>query len=124
MLFVAALLTVAIPTSQALPLLCHSHTQPNPIAQTYPQYATGVINGTTAIIPIPFHVARAVVPAQYAILTSAYRELFPSLPSDSYPAVIEAIHDHDVKQFGIGIPGFSVSLVRNQLMRTPCICDT
>jgi hypothetical protein len=111
--FFAVLFTVGISTSYAFPLLCHSHTQPNPIAQTYPQDATGVINGTTAIIPIPYQVARGVIPAEYAILTSAYREIFPTLPADVYPAILEAVQDHDVKQFGIGIPDFTVSFINN-----------
>jgi hypothetical protein len=54
-----------------------------------------------------------VIPAEYAILTSAYREIFPTLPADVYPAILEAVQDHDVKQFGIEIPDFTVSFINN-----------
>ncbi|KAF1969901.1 hypothetical protein BU23DRAFT_512474 [Bimuria novae-zelandiae CBS 107.79] len=96
----------------SLAVTCTSQTQPNPIAQDYPNDATGVINGTTAIVPIPYAVARSIVPAQYSILTSAYRTIFPSLPPDLYPAVLEALHDHDVRAFNFSIPDFSRSALR------------
>lgn len=109
MLSLAVLSAILVPLSQALPI-CHSHTQPNPIASVHPNDATGVINGTTAIVPIPYDIARQIVPAQYAILKSAYHEIFPDLPSNIYPAVLEAVQDHDVQQLGIGIPDFTVSI--------------
>ena len=107
MLSLAVLCSILIASSLALPI-CHSHTQSNPIARIYPNDATCVIKGTTAIVPIPYDVARQIVPAQYAILTSAYREVFPSLSPGLFPAVLEAVQDHDVKQLGIGIPDFTV----------------
>ncbi|KAF7195211.1 hypothetical protein HII31_03417 [Pseudocercospora fuligena] len=88
-------------------LLCISESQPNPIRNTYPNDVTGTINGTTVIVPIPYSVARSVVPSQYGILTKAYEELIPGFPKDMYPAVFQGLLDHDV---GLGplirIPDF------------------
>lgn len=55
------------------------YSQPNPIASQYPNSATGTINGTVAIIPIPYAQARSIVPAQYPILTKQYEKLMPGL---------------------------------------------
>lgn len=59
--------------------------QPNPIAGQYGGSATGTINGTVSIIPIPYAQARAIVPARYPILTAAYEELMPGLGDGMYP---------------------------------------
>ncbi|KAL5385304.1 hypothetical protein DPSP01_004763 [Paraphaeosphaeria sporulosa] len=87
----------------ASPLICRSHTQPNPITEDYPKDVTGVINGTTAIVPIPYAVARSIVPSKYPILTAAYEQVFPTLGDGLYPAVLEAVQDHDV-----GLPPFKI----------------
>jgi hypothetical protein len=58
--------------------------QPNPIASQYPNSATGTINGTVAIIPIPYAQARSIVPSQYPILKKAYEKLMPGL-NGMYP---------------------------------------
>lgn len=89
-------------------LLCRTQSQPNPIAKDRPTEVTGTINGTTAIVPIPFDVARSVIPAQYGILREAYEKLIPGFPRDMYPAEFEGIFDHDVQSLGIPIPDFHV----------------
>lgn len=94
----------------AIPLTCHSQTQPNPITKDYPKDVTGVINGTTAIVPIPYAVARGIVPSKYPILKAAYAQVFPTLGKDMYPAVLEAVQDHDVGLPLLNIPDFTVSL--------------
>jgi hypothetical protein len=89
---------------------CQTYDSPNPIAELYPNNATGTLNGTVAIIPISLDLARSIIPPQYRILEHAYRALLPSFPKDMYPAVIQALHDHEVQAFGYLIPDFSVSL--------------
>ncbi|CRK14762.1 hypothetical protein BN1723_010474 [Verticillium longisporum] len=88
---------------------CVTHDQPNPIFQDYPNNATGVLNMTLAIIPIPLATARQIIPAQYAILESAYRSLLPSFPPDMYPVLLQAGHDHDIRFQEFTIPDFSRS---------------
>ena len=58
---------------------------PNPIAKTYPNNVTGTINGTIAVVPIPYSLARSLIPSKYGILKSAYKKLLPNLPDDKYP---------------------------------------
>jgi len=89
--------------------LCRTHDQPNPIASLYPNNATGTLNGTVAVVPITLQLARQLIPPQYRILEHAYRDILPSFPADMYPAVLQAVHDHDVQAFGYNIPDFSVS---------------
>ncbi|KAF2472441.1 uncharacterized protein BDR25DRAFT_302628 [Lindgomyces ingoldianus] len=86
---------------------CTSKDQPNPIASKYPGNATGTLNGTVAVIPISLELARQLIPPQYGILEHAYRALLPSFPKDMYPAVVQALHDHEVQAFGYKIPDFS-----------------
>ncbi|KAF9735971.1 hypothetical protein PMIN06_002513 [Paraphaeosphaeria minitans] len=98
-----ALFASSFAPALASPLICRSQTQPNPITKDYPKDVTGVINGTTAIVPIPYAVARSIVPSKYPILTVAYKQIFPVLGDDLYPAVLEAVQDHD-----IGLPPFKI----------------
>ncbi|KAK4223592.1 hypothetical protein QBC38DRAFT_372841 [Podospora fimiseda] len=88
---------------------CVSQTQPNPLAESFPNSATGVLNATLAIIPIPLDLARRLVPPQYGILENAYRSLLPNFPEGMYPVLIQAAHDHDVqfRAYGITIDDFS-----------------
>ncbi|EMD88624.1 hypothetical protein COCC4DRAFT_137372 [Bipolaris maydis ATCC 48331] len=88
-------------------ITCQSEDQPNPIASTYPNNATGVLNGTVSIVPIPLNLARQLIPSQYRILEHAYRHLLPTFPKDMYPAVVQAVHDHDIQFAGFKIPDFS-----------------
>lgn len=104
----AALLATALAPALAIPLTCHSQTQLNPITKDFPNDVTGVINGTTAIIPIPYTTARKIVPSEYPILTTAYQQVFPSLGENMYPAVLEAVQDHDVGLSSLKIPDFIV----------------
>ncbi|KAF1922993.1 uncharacterized protein M421DRAFT_333469 [Didymella exigua CBS 183.55] len=93
-----------IPSDMAL---CQTHDLPNPIAHLYPGNATGTLNGTISVLPIPLTLARQLIPAQYTILTSAYQSLLPSFPPDMYPAILQAVHDHEVQAFGYKIPDFT-----------------
>jgi hypothetical protein len=86
-----------------------SRDQANPIATLYPNNATGVLNTTLAIIPIPLSTARQIIPPQYGILEAAYRALLPHFPKDMYPVLVQAAHDHDIRFQDFGIPDFSVS---------------
>jgi hypothetical protein len=62
-----------------------SESSPNPIASLYPFNVTGTINSTISVVPIPYKLARSIIPSQYGILTKAYEELLPGFPPDSYP---------------------------------------
>lgn len=88
--------------------VCQTHDQANPIASLYPNNATGTLNGTIAVIPISLKLARELIPPQYRILEHAYRHLLPDFPEGMYPAVLQALHDHEVQAFGYLIPDFSV----------------
>lgn len=85
--------------------------QPNPIAQQYPDVPTGTFNTTLAIVPIPLTTARQLIPAQFAILEGAYRALLPSFPADMYPVLMQAGLDHDIQvpAYSINFPDFQVS---------------
>lgn len=63
---------------------CVTQSQPDLIAAQYPNEVTGTINGTFAVIPIPYAQARALVPSQFKILTRAYETLMPGL-NGAYP---------------------------------------
>jgi hypothetical protein len=100
----------SVPVSNEVVLdVCQTYDQPNPIASLYPNNATGTLNGTVAIIPISLQLARSIIPPQYRILEHAYRALLPSFPKGMYPAILQALHDHEVQAFGYKIPDFSVS---------------
>jgi hypothetical protein len=88
---------------------CLSQDQPNPIYSQFPNNATGALNTTLAIIPIPLETARRIIPAAYGILEDAYRALLPDFPSGKYPVLMQAGHDHDVRFMDIVIDDFSVS---------------
>jgi hypothetical protein len=88
--------------------VCTSVDQPNPIASIYPNNATGTLNGTIAILPISLTLARQLIPPQYGILEHAYRALLPSFPRGMYPAIVQALHDHEVQAFGYKIDDFTV----------------
>ncbi|KAL6153991.1 hypothetical protein ACJQWK_01998 [Exserohilum turcicum] len=92
---------------EAVTGVCQTCTQPNPIAVTYPNNATGVLNGTISVVPISLALARKLIPPQYRILEHAYRHLLPSFPKDMYPVVVQAMLDHDIQAFGFKIPDFS-----------------
>ncbi|CAK7209528.1 hypothetical protein SBRCBS47491_000474 [Sporothrix bragantina] len=91
---------------------CTPHDQPNPIAQVYPMNATGLLNATLAVIPIPLATARTIVPAKWPILVHVYEALFASLgvpfPADHYPLFVQAGLDHDIQlaAYNMSIPDF------------------
>lgn len=92
--------------------VCTSHDHANPLAESFPNNATGVLNATLAIIPISLETARRLIPPQYGILERAYRALLPDFPEGMYPVMVQAAHDHDVqfRAYGITIDDFSVSV--------------
>ncbi|KAK3297425.1 uncharacterized protein B0H64DRAFT_372793 [Chaetomium fimeti] len=95
--------------SAATPCVCVTHDHDNPIAELFPNNATGVLNATLAIIPIPLETARSLIPPQYGILERAYRALLPSFPEGMYPVMVQAAHDHDIQflAYGITLEDFS-----------------
>ncbi|KAI8960077.1 hypothetical protein F5Y11DRAFT_358715 [Daldinia sp. FL1419] len=84
---------------------CLSQDSPNQHAQQYPTLVSGNLNGTTLIVPIPFNIARRVIPKEYIILNDAYRKLLPSFPDGMYPMMAQIVHDHDIQ-----LPAYNVSL--------------
>ena len=90
--------------------ICVSHDQPNPLAELFPNNATGVLNATLVILPIPLAMARRLIPPQYGILERAYRALLPDFPEGMYPVMLQAAHDHDVqlRAYGVTLDDFSV----------------
>ncbi|QIW97038.1 hypothetical protein AMS68_002556 [Peltaster fructicola] len=107
----SSLLTVlsTIVTIASASLDCQASTlsQPNPIAAQYPTLTTGTVNGTVAVLPISYKLARQIIPSQYGILKDSYRQLLPSFPQDMYPALLQIELDHDVGQGTvIKIPDF------------------
>jgi hypothetical protein len=75
----------SLAASSLLPSSTDSGSSPNPIATQYPNNTTGTTNGTITVIPIPYALARSIIPAKYGILRKAYEELLPGFPADSYP---------------------------------------
>ncbi|KAF3286950.1 hypothetical protein TWF970_008780 [Orbilia oligospora] len=85
-----------------------SQSQPNPIWQQYGLLdVTATINSTIVVVPIPITQARAITPAQYPILTAAYRELLPGWLEDMYPLIVAIQLEHDIHGFGLTIPDFT-----------------
>ncbi|KZL71959.1 hypothetical protein CT0861_01228 [Colletotrichum tofieldiae] len=93
--------------AQATPPTCTNVDQPNPIFSQHPNNATGLLNVTMAIIPIPMTTARQIIPQQYGILESAFRALMPNFPAGMYPVILQAGHDHDIRFQDFQIPDFS-----------------
>lgn len=91
--------------------VCATSSQPNPIAQQYPNAPTGTLNATLAIMPISLDQARQIIPSQYAILENAYRSLLPDFPEGMYPVIMQAGLDHDIQlaAYGINVGDFQVS---------------
>ncbi|KAK3403341.1 hypothetical protein B0T20DRAFT_343709, partial [Sordaria brevicollis] len=88
---------------------CKTHTHPNPLAALFPSNATGVLNATLAIIPIPLTLANSLIPSGISILESAFRSLLPSFPEGYYPVLLQAALDHDIqlKFYDITLEDFS-----------------
>ncbi|KAF4873897.1 hypothetical protein CGCSCA1_v006924 [Colletotrichum siamense] len=107
---VAALLVVLgvhmqTTAAQVTPPTCTNVDQPNPLWAQHPNNATGVLNVTMAIFPIPMAAARQMVP--FAILENNLRAVMPDFPAGMYPVVVQAGHDHDIRFQDFGIPDFS-----------------
>lgn len=95
---------VAAASFSSSPPGCTPLDQPNPIATVYPLNATGLLNVTLAVIPIPLATARALIPPQWPILVHVYQALFAALgvseevfPPDRYPLLVQAGLDHDIQ---------------------------
>ncbi|KAM7187504.1 hypothetical protein V8F20_010953 [Naviculisporaceae sp. PSN 640] len=88
---------------------CVSRSQPNPIAQQYPDVPTGTLNATLAILPISLEAARKIIPSKWKILTKPYRALLPNLPADKYPVFLQFALDHDIQvaAFNFSFPDFN-----------------
>lgn len=83
---------------------CLTQTVENPIWQLFPGNVTGIINATMAIVPVPYSLARSIIPAKYDILRNAYMSLLPTLPDGTYPALFRSEWDHDIRFGNITIP--------------------
>ncbi|KAK3942498.1 hypothetical protein QBC46DRAFT_72057 [Diplogelasinospora grovesii] len=101
--------TAAVVQGAAHAAACASHDVANPLAESFPNNATGVLNATLVIIPISLEAARRLIPPQYGILEQAYRALLPDFPKGMYPVMLQAAHDHDVqlRAYGITLDDFS-----------------
>ncbi|EHL03329.1 hypothetical protein M7I_0546 [Glarea lozoyensis 74030] len=64
-----------------------SESAPNPIGTLYPTGITGTLNGTIVVVPIPYTLARSLIPEKFGILKEAYQSILPALPKDQYPTV-------------------------------------
>lgn len=83
---------------------------PNPIGTLYPGNVTGTINGTIAVVPIPYAEARSIIPPKYDILTHQYESILAGFPIGFYPLIVRAILDHDIGLDGVNlVPDFQVS---------------
>ena len=88
---------------------CTTESQPNPIAAQYPNKTTGTVNGTLAILPIPYAEARSVIPPQYGILNDTIKVVLgKDWPAHMFPVLLETRYDHGINVQGISIPDFSV----------------
>jgi len=94
--------TLAVASAQ------ESDSRPNPIWQTYPGNVTGTINSTIAILPIPYELARSIIPKKYGILKDAWTSFLPDLPKDMYPALFQSVRDHDIRFGEYQMADFSV----------------
>ena len=95
--------------TDASPIQCQTDDQANILHDLFPDNATGNFNATIVVVPISLDLARKIIPSSYKILESAYRALLPDFPADSYPVIIQAGHDHDIRYMEYSIPDFSVS---------------
>ncbi|EGP89261.1 uncharacterized protein MYCGRDRAFT_108774 [Zymoseptoria tritici IPO323] len=111
-----AALAAALFHLTAAALTCKTHSQPNPIAKQYPKDVTGTINGTTAIVPIPYDVARSIIPSEYGILRDAYEKLMPDLPKDMYPVHYSGLLDH-----GLGLGDFKIPDFQRMVLKFPFV---
>lgn len=77
---------------------------PNPIAKKtkYNRYAsTGTVNGSYAILPVSYTLARSLIPSQYPILKDQYQAWLPHLAGNEYPLLLEMDHFHDIYKKGV-----------------------
>ena len=71
----------------------------NPLSATYPDLPTGLINSTISVHLVSYAYARALIPSQYSILTTAYARF--GIPASKYPIIIETTIDHDIRYQGV-----------------------
>jgi hypothetical protein len=77
-----------------------SESAPNPIGGLYPNNVTGTLNGTIIVVPIPYTLARSLIPAEFNILCKAYQELLPELPKDQYPVSLTILPRYSFQEGG------------------------
>lgn len=87
---------------------CRTSSLPNPIASQYYANITGQINGTLAMLPIPISLARRIIPSEYEILSEQYEAMLPDLAKGMYPALLQAVFDHDIRYMDYQMLDFSV----------------
>ena len=83
------LLLASIPSATLAAFLATAqntnNTLPNPIATTFFNLTTGVINETLTVLPLDYATARRIIPTQYDILTRSIHAVLPGFPADKYP---------------------------------------
>jgi hypothetical protein len=77
-----------------------SESASNPIGNLYPNNVTGTLNGTIIVVPIPYTLARSLIPAKFNILQKAYQELLPELPKDQYPVSVLILPRYQFQEGG------------------------
>ena len=93
-----------------------SESLPTPIADQYPDQLTGSLNCSYFVIPISYKEARAIIPAQYPILTNqikqAWKDHNKHKHKHAYPLVLSVQLDHDISIFDAAIPDFNLVAFR------------
>ena len=82
------LLTIPTPSTAELAAAAvgsPSESQPNPIANEYPNNLTGTFNTSFYVVPIPYAQARAIVPVQYPILMNQVEAVWTDYQPGTYP---------------------------------------
>lgn len=88
---------------------CTPESQPNPVAPVKGVDIAGTINGTLAIVLLTLEEAQKIVGDKYKIQTQLLHALVPAMPKDAYPALVQAVINHDVQAKGLKVPDFTVS---------------
>lgn len=85
--------------------------QPNPL-KNRPNFITGTANGTTIVLPIGYKAARSIIPAEYEILQSQYKQWLPDLAANQYPMILQMDLFHDIYDHGKKVGASGDFLVR------------
>lgn len=90
-------------------MTCTPESQPNPVAPVKGVDIAGTTNGTLAIVLITLGEAQKIVGDKYKIQKEAFHEIVPAMPKNAYPALVQAVINHDVQAKGLKVPDFTVS---------------